>query len=176
MSAFELKFLAFRVYRFADTKAFRQLHELHASRLRRYIAFKVNRPEDADELTSEVFLRAWEYMTAQKVDNVTAFFYRIARNLIADHYRKGTKSEPLTAALERTLEAPGSVARDIEIKEESDELLVIMRQLKPEHREVLLMRYQDEMNIKEIADALEKTPNAIRVLLHRAKQALKRNV
>jgi RNA polymerase sigma-70 factor (ECF subfamily) len=176
MSAFEHKFLAFRVYRFADTNAFRRLHELHVERVHRFVAFKVNRPEDADELTSEVFLRAWEYMTAQKVDNVTAFFFRVARNIIADHYRKSGRTEPLTPALEDITPAAGSFTRDLEVKEEADQLLEVMKTLKEEHRTVLLMRYQDEMSIAEIAEVLGKNSNAVRVLLHRAKQAIKRKV
>lgn len=176
MSTFEIKFLTFRVFRFGDTKAFRQLHTLHAARIRHYIAFRVNRPEDADELTNEVFLRAWEYMTAQQVENITALFFRIARNLIADHYRKGGKTVPLTPVMEDGLAAPGSLTRDAEVQEEAAEVYKVMKSLKEEYQEVLLLRYQDEMSIEEMSDILGKTPNAVRVLLHRAKQALKENV
>ena len=176
MSTFEIKFLTFRVFRFGDTKAFRQLHTLHAARIQHYIAFRVSKPEDADELTNEVFLRAWEYMTAQHVDNITALFFRIARNLIADHYRKSGKTVPLTPVIESGLAAPGSIAQDTQIQEEATELYQIMRSLKEEYQEVLQLRYQDEMSTEEIAEVLGKTPNAVRVLLHRAKQALKEKV
>ncbi|MFZ2681939.1 MAG: sigma-70 family RNA polymerase sigma factor [Patescibacteria group bacterium] len=176
MSAIEIKFLTFRVYRFADTKAFKQLHALHAARVGRYIAYRVNRSEDVEELTSEVFLRSWEYMTAQQVDNITALFFRIARNLIADYYRKSGRTVPLTPAIESTLQAPGSLTDDAQVKEEAGELVRVMKSLKDDHREVLEMRYQDEMTTEEIAEVLGKTPNAVRVLLHRAKQALKAKV
>ena len=54
MSDLEIKFLAFRVYRSADKQAFSRLHELHVERIHRFVAFKVARPEEADEITSEV--------------------------------------------------------------------------------------------------------------------------
>lgn len=176
MSTFEIKFLTFRVFRFADAKAFRQLHKLHAARLRHYIAYRVARGEDADELTSEVFLRAWEYMTAQHVENATALFFRIARNLIADHYRKSGRTVPLTPVMEDTVAAPGSVVGQLQVQEETAELLKVMAGLKDEYRDVLLMKYQDEMSTEEIGEILGKTNNAVRVLLHRAKQALKDSV
>ena len=137
---------------------------------------RVGRPEDADEITNEVFLRSWEYMTAQQVENVTALFFRIARNLIADHYRKSGRTVPLTPIMEDNLAAPGSIEHDAQVKEEMSDLVEIMKGLKDEYREVLELRYQDEMSIDEIAELLGKTPNAVRVLLHRAKQALKKKV
>lgn len=176
MSATEIKFLAFRVYRFADAKAFQKLHALHVIRIRRYIAFRVAKSEDADELTNEVFLRGWEYMTAQRVESVPALLFRIARNLIADHYRKSGQVIPLTAVIENAAMAPGSLAEDVQVREEFAELIEVMQRLKPEYREVLEMRYQHEMSIEEISDVLGKTPNAVRVLVHRAKQALKDQV
>ncbi len=176
MSAFQIKFLAFRVYRFGDTKAFHELHTLYYERVKRFVSFKVARDEDAEELANEVFLRAWEYMSAQKVDNVMAFLYRLARNLIADHYRRGKTTEPLTPEIENTVAAEGSLVDEAATHEEAEDLLKRMRSLKEEYRVALAMRYQDEMSTAEIAQALDKKVSAVRVLLYRAKQALKKTV
>ena len=176
MSTLEIKFLTFRVHRFGDAKAFRRLYELHAGRIRHYIAFRVKRVEDADELTSEVFLRVWEYVSVHKVDNVTALFFKIARNLIVDHYRKDGRTVPLTPVIEAELAAPGSVTDQLQIKEEATELIEAMKQLTLEQQEVLRMRYLDEMSAEEIGEQLDRTPNSVRVILHRAKQALKKQV
>lgn len=176
MSELEIKFLTFRVYRFSDTKAFRRLHTLLSTRVRRYIAFRVNRSEDADELTSEVFLRAWEYMTTHKVENLIALLFKMARNMIADHYRKSGRTVPLTPAAEANLMDPGSIVQDAQLQEEYAELLAVMKGLKSEYQDVLRMRYLEEMSTEEIAEALDKTANATRVLLHRAKSALKKKM
>ena len=76
MSALREKFLAFRVYRYADREAYGEIYDLFADRIRRFLVFKLPRTEDADELTSEVFLRGWEYMSSGAVNNMNAFFFR----------------------------------------------------------------------------------------------------
>lgn len=167
------QFLMFRVYRFQDTKAYSELYDFYATRVRRYIFFKVPRPEDADELTADVFLRGWEYATANRVDQAGSFFYRIARNVIADFYRKHHEVEELTEANEVPYADGQTVAEEVATNEETARLLKTMQQLKEEYREVLFMRFMDEMSIKEIALALDKTSVNVRVLLHRAKKALK---
>lgn len=174
MSVLREKFLAFRVRRYADRTAFGEIYDLFADRIRRFLVFKLPRTEDADELTSEVFLRAWEYMSTGTVSNLNAFFFRIARNLVADFYRKYKPTDGIEAA--EHFDDGVSVEEGVATKIAGDELLELLRTLKDEYREVLVMRYLSEMEVGEIASALEKTPNSIRVLLHRAKKALQEKV
>lgn len=164
------KFLLFRVYRFRDTGAYGQLYDHYFSKIRRYVYFKVPRGEDADELTAEVFLRGWEYATSSRVENPGALFYRIARNLVADFYRQRQETESTDG---REFVGEDHLEEKIAEKEEQKALIRKLRQLKDEYREILVMRYLDEMSVKEIALMLEKTPNNVRVTLHRAKNALK---
>ncbi len=172
MSAYKQKFLSFRVFRFKDSNAYGQLYDMHADRIRRYLVFKVPRREDADELTSEVFLRGWEYMTSSGVENAGAFFFRVAKNLVADFYRKNGPVEALSETVMNNIPSAEKVEDDVAVKVESDDLIEKIRSLKEEYRDVLVMRYLSEMSVSEIASTLEKTPNNVRVLLHRAKKAL----
>lgn len=172
MSAYRQKFLAFRVYRFKDAKAYGALYDIHADRIRRFLVFKVPRTEDAEELTSEVFLRGWEYMTSSGVDNAGAFFFRIAKNLVADFYRRNPPVEEISEIAFENIASKEELEKEVEIKVESDVLIEKLKSLKDEYKEVLVMRYLSEMSVGEIASTLEKTPNNVRVLLHRAKKAL----
>ncbi len=174
MSTIREKFLSFRVYRHRDRAAFGEIYDLFADRIRRFLVFKLPRVEDADELTSEVFLRGWEYMTTGPVNNMNAFFFRIARNLVADFYRKYKMTEEIDTAEQK--DSGVSLEAGVATKIAGDELLEQLKTLKDEYREVLVMRYLSEMEVGEIASALEKTPNSIRVLLHRAKKALQEKV
>ncbi len=174
MSTLREKFLAYRVYRHQDSAAYGEIYDLFADRIRRFLAFKLPRNEDADDLAGEVFLRGWEYMTSSAVSNLNAFFFRIARNLVADFYRKYKVTEELSQAAEK--DDGVSVSDEIATKIESDELINALKHLKDEYREVLVMRYLSEMEVGEIASALEKTSNSVRVLLHRAKKALQDHV
>lgn len=171
MSMRRQKFLLFRVYRFRDTSAYAQLYDEYFSKIRRYVYFRVPRSEDTDELTAEVFLRGWEYTTSSKVDNPGALFYRIAQNLIADFYRKETSTDAITDEMQ--IPDSRDELKEAANKSEQDQLLRLLKKLKDEYREILVMRYLDEMSIKEISLIIEKTPNNVRVLLHRAKNALR---
>lgn len=170
MSTLREKFLTFRVYRHRDSAAYGEIYDLFADRIRRFLVFKLPRQEDAEDLVSEVFLRGWEYMATSTVNNLNAFFFRIARNLVADFYRKHKLTEGLEKA--ERLVSNQSLENDVAEKIAGDDLLRAVRGLKDEYRDVLVMRYLSEMEVGEIASALEKTPNSIRVLLHRAKKAL----
>lgn len=172
MSDQYIKFLALRIYRNRDAKAFDELYDLYWRRLHRYLLTKLPRPEDATEITSEVFLRGWEYMTSSRVDNVTGLVYRIARNLVADFYRTQKTTESLDDH-EPFLAAPGSLEKEVMVKNETEGLLIQLKSLKDEYREVIVLRFLNEMDIAEIAEALEKTPNHVRVTLHRALKSLR---
>jgi RNA polymerase sigma-70 factor (ECF subfamily) len=168
-------FLLVRVFRYQDADAYAELYDNYYNRIRRHIAFKIGRKEDVEELASEVFLRGWEYATSSQVENANAFFYRIASNLVADFYRSREKKRSYPIEIvEDLLEDSQSIIEDIDNKQEVKRLLTKILQLKDEYRDILVMRFLDELSIKEIAEALEKTPNATRVTLHRAKNALSR--
>lgn len=171
MSMRRQQFLLFRVYRFQDAAAYGELYDEFYERIHRYITFKIPHFEDVDELTSEVFLRGWEYATASKVDNFNALLYRMARNLIADYYRSKKVTGPLEEA-ENIPQQGRSLEETVMIKEEFRHIMQKLGKLKEEYREVLTMRYLDDLSVSEIAEALEKTPNTVRVTLHRAKKAL----
>lgn len=164
-------FYLFRVYRFQDTKAYAALYDLYFDRIRRFLYFKLPTEKDADELTAEVFLRGWEYATSSRVEHAGALFYRIARNITADYYRKNSITE-VDISEAKQMPANDDLEERVMIHDESRLLLQKLKKLQANYQEILIMRFLDEMSIKEIADALEERPNNIRVRLHRAKKAL----
>lgn len=173
MSGYRTKYLAKRVFTSRDGQAYGELYDLYADRLRRFLFFKLPRQEDAEDLLHETFLRAWEYMTSSLVEEAEALLFRIARNLIADFYRKKSP-EALTTALEGTLTDGTDLEGATDTHLLSAKAIAALGALKDEYREVLVMRYLSEMDVHEIARALTKTPNNIRVLLHRATLACKK--
>lgn len=165
------KFLLFRVYQFQDTQAYAELYDLYFDKIRRYVYFKMPVCGEIDEITAEVFLRGWEYTTSSRVENPSALFYKIARNLIADFYRQ--RKEEVSLENVADVDSGENLQESVASRLESDDLILKIKLLKDEYREVLIMKYLDEMSIGEIADALEKTSNSVRVILHRAKKALR---
>ena len=74
-----------------DKEAFARVYDLYVVKIYRYIFFKVSNQNEAQDLTSEVFLKAWEYINSpsfKQVNNLNGFLYRIARNIVVDYYRQ----------------------------------------------------------------------------------------
>ena len=173
MSGYRAKYLAKRVYTARDGHAYGELYDLYADRIRKFLFFKLPKQEDAEDLLNETFLRAWEYMTSSLVEDVSALLFRIARNLVADFYRK-KRPEALSQEMEATLQATQEIEGETNTLLETEHALAALREVKEEYQEVLVMRYLSEMDVEEIAHALTKSPNNVRVLLHRATTAVRK--
>ncbi|MBI1908487.1 sigma-70 family RNA polymerase sigma factor [Candidatus Uhrbacteria bacterium] len=166
------QFLAFRVFRFRDADAYQTLYREYVEPIERQLSLKLPRREDVDELTSEVFLRGWEYMTANRVEHPQAFFFRIAGNLVAEFYRKAKPTEELDEA--SAVPAAGSLAEDVASSDALQQLLEKVSRLKDEYQAVIRLKYIEERSIEEIARELGKSATNVRVLLYRAKRAFQK--
>lgn len=170
------KFLLLRIYRNKDQRAFGELYDLYESRIYRYLVFKMPTQSDAEDALSETFIRAWEYMQTTPVENVSAFLYRIARTVCANFYRTRSRRPQ-----EVEMEAGESVSETSEATVQEavasvlslETISALLPRLKDEYRDVVVMRFLDELSMREIGEALEKTEGAVRTQLHRALQALR---
>lgn len=164
-----------------DTESFAKLYDELASRIYRFVFFKVNNVEEAEDITSQVFLKVWHYIQEgeEEIRSIRAFVYRITRNLIIDYYRTKSQSLPLEYKTIQDDERILSQLVDKSLREEMEQKsdLVIMykalQQLKDEYREIIVLKYIDELSTKEIGQVLNKNSNAVRAQLLRALTALK---
>ena len=159
-----------------QTEAFAELYDMYSKQVYRYIYFKVPTKERAEDLTSDVFLKSWEYMNKHNntVKNFQAFIYQIARNLIADFYKKN-KELPLEYA-ESTAVEDHSFQRKIEDISDWQILEASLRKLgkiNEKWQEVLVLRHIEDLSTKEIAKVMNESHANVRVLLHRALDKLK---
>ena len=160
----------------ASRQLFLDAYDEHADAIFRHCVFRVFSRERAEELVQETFVRFWEYLGKEKkIENIRAFLYRIATNLIIDESRK-KKTESLDALLEDSpyLEPQGEGADSVERAALMREAMDYMQKLKPEEREIIMMRFIDDLSPKEIAEVLRTNPNVVSVRLHRALQSLRR--
>lgn len=161
-----------------DHQAFGEFYDLYIDKIYRFIYFKVNSVEDAQDLSSEVFLKVWQYIYEdKKIDNLNAFVYIVARNVVVDFYRQKARreenEEPVSENHITLLDQQSDLLKKQIKDSELSEVLLELKNLKDEYREALILYYLDELSIKEIAKILDKTPGACRVLIHRALNALK---
>ncbi len=160
-----------------DQQAFTELYDSYVAKIYRFIYFKVSSVEAAQDLTSEVFLKVWQYFTEGKqVKHLQAFIYQVARNLVIDHYRQKANQQTISTDDEGVAELPDTtVGVDITLQLSSDveKLEEALRQLKDEYREVIVLRYLDGLSTGEVASILDKSKGNVRVLTHRAIEALR---
>lgn len=159
-----------------DDTAFVEAYDLFAPKIYRHALYRTSSDETAADIMSETFLKAWEYVreSAKEITHLRAFLYRIANNMVVDHYRRRARApDPIDDELERTLGIDMMIEETVDISIESGRMREAMLTLKIETRELLVMRYLDDLTIDEIAETTGKTKNAVYVALHRAVKDLK---
>ena len=171
------KYIAFRAIN-KDPEAFAQAYDLYVDQIYRFIFFKVRTVEEAQDLTSETFLKTWQYIVdGNKVENLRALLYRIARNLVVDHYRKSRPEVALDEDIPLLKDQESVVADDaseeVDLQLAKEQIQKKLVELKDEYREVIILRHIEELSIKEIAEIIEKKPGAVRITLYRAVHTLK---
>ncbi len=173
------KILLFRVRTSRDEQAFGKLYDLYKKELFRFARSRLPTNEDADDLSAHTFFTAWTIITtshgAEDEHHFRGLIYHIARWAITDFYRKKKDDisvDALTNAgvqLADNKETPGK----IEAVADLSMLVRYLDRLKPEQKEVVILRYFQDMEYEEIAKRLEKNVNAVRVMLHRAIKELR---
>lgn len=155
---------------------FEKCYRQHSKNIFRFIYFKVNDTELAKDFTADTFIKCWKLLDkGEKIKNSRAILYKIAHGIVIDHYRKKKirKTVPIDSVDEFDLVSNEDLEAKLSVKQQSEELLGVLKSLKKEYQDILLMYYIDELSVGEISKILDKKENAIRVLIHRAIKALK---
>jgi len=164
-----------------DKDAYGKFYDLYVKRIYRFIFFKVNSEHDAQDLTSEVFLKVWQYIKDDKdIQNLNSFIYMVARNCVIDFYRQQVRKQdnetPADDSAYGNADEAADPQRKLAAASDLKEILAGLKNLKDEYREVIILRFIDELSIREITEILKKPNLSVRVLLHRAMEALKKEV
>lgn len=161
-----------------DADAFGELYNAYIGKIYRYILFKVPTHEEAEDLAADVFLRAWQHLYQQQrpVHSLNAFLYQVAKNIVIDFYR-GRAQSGLSISTELVGElADWKQQRLFQQVEQALELANIersIRQLKDEYKDVVLLRYVEELSVGEIAHILGKSRGTVRVMIYRALKVIR---
>ena len=153
-----------------DAASFAGLYEAFYDKIYRYVMFKTSSNVDAEDITEEVFLRMLESISSfsWKGYPFTSWLFRIAHNLVVDHYRR--KGRQKTVALEDASQMVGASSYDIEkgldLKLSMHQVHDAMTGLSSLQREVITLRFAGGLSLRETAQALGKKENAIKALQH----------
>lgn len=161
-----------------NPEAFDKIYDKYLDRIYRFIFFRVSSKEQAEDLSSQVFLKALEYLgEKRKINNLQAFLYQIARNLIIDFYRD--KKEVVSLDREEAKELQDGqldISEKVNTKLEIEKIKKALTEIRDGYKEVIILYYLEELSIREIAQILEKNKGNVRILIHRALKALREKI
>ncbi|MBE0447502.1 MAG: sigma-70 family RNA polymerase sigma factor [Actinobacteria bacterium] len=160
-----------------DTEAFGQLYDLYFDKLFGYAYYKVGNRFEAEDIVEQVFLKALEKISEFEWRGApfSSWLFRIASNLIVDHYRSA-KYEAVDISEETDLLLGDDCNPEQFAIRESDRNKIVdaIRTLTEEQQQVIVMRFIAGMTIEEVAKAIDKNTGAVKALQHRAIGSLSR--
>ena len=155
---------------------FGEVYDTYAQKIYQFIYYKTYNKEIAEDLVSQTFLRALEklhYFDPAK-GTMSAWLYQIARNIVADHYR----ARKYTVDIEDVwdLASDQNVELDLENREQLEELREVLKKLPGDQRDMLILRIWQDLSYKEIAQILDKTEGACKMMFSRIIAKLRKEI
>jgi RNA polymerase sigma-70 factor (ECF subfamily) len=157
-----------------DRAAFTALYESCIDRVYRHVYYKVSNHYDAEEITQEAFVRAWKAIDKYKRTGApfVSWIITIAGNLVIDYYREHQKvmiTDEIEKISEKDLgnQIPGP-ERQAEMNFDNGVIKKAVLKLNGDKQKVILMHFIDGLSYEEIAQVLNKSEGAIRVIQYRA--------
>jgi len=156
-----------------DQSAFAELYNTYVDKIYKYVYYKVGNAADAEDLCEQVFLKAWEAIGRYKWCGYpfSSWLYKLAHNLVVDHYRTRRDPMPLNDLLYTPLE-PADPENALHATLEAEEIRRAIAQLTGEQRQVIQLKFVEGYSNLEIAEMLNKKEGAIRALQYRALRSL----
>jgi RNA polymerase sigma-70 factor (ECF subfamily) len=157
-------------------QTFMRAYEEFSDPIFRYCYAQTSSRDTATDLSAETFTKAWQYLAdGKEIEQMRPFLYRIATNAIID-YRRKKKESSLDALTEEGYDYADSadVVSQREMNFEGAQAMEILSTLDDKYKDVLVMRFVEDMSVKEIAHATGETENNTSVRIHRGLDKLKK--
>jgi RNA polymerase sigma-70 factor, ECF subfamily len=161
-----------------DREALEALYLLHFDRIYSYLHMSVGNRHDAEDLTTQTFLKMLEKIGSFKWQSApfSAWLFRIAHNLAMDHFRARRRWQPE----EEVPEPPGEEEPSAELAAMQtigrESMLKLIERLSPEQQQVLTLKFVFNLPNAEVGAILDKTEGAIKSLQHRALVSLQKQI
>lgn len=154
------------------TDAFGELYIIFVEKIYRYLFYHVKSKTFAEDITEEVFLKAWRAIKSCKGKESTfsSWLYRIAHNQMVDEIRKRQRRPALEL---ENVENIGDNRERVEKSQEQLELAEVIDRLSPNQRQVIILKFIEGLDNPDIARIMDKSEGAIRILQMRGLSRLK---
>lgn len=158
-------------------KEFEKIYDQHIERIYRFVYLKVDSKETAEDLTADIFARCWQtYRNGEKIEHISGFLYRLARNAISEFYRNNANTQIISHENVTIIQDNVTFLEKINLDTEIKQVKKALSRLPDEYQDLIIWRYLEELEIPEIAKIMEKSEEAVRMQLSRAMTALKDQV
>ena len=158
-----------------DKEAFARLYEAHFDRIYRYLVLRIGNKAEAEDMTQQVFVKAFESIPSFRWKGVplSAWLFRIARNMVIDHVRK-IKKRPTVPFEESLVSSDSNTQLEIERKLDIEQLVSATKRITTAQRQVISLRFAGGLSIAEVARVMGKNQGAVKALQHSAIVALRK--
>jgi len=158
-----------------NKESFGLLYDHYLPKIFRFILFKVTNRAEAEDLVHEVFLSAWQNIHRYRYEGYpfSSWLYQIARNSVIDYYRTSKKNLNIENIDEEIIKINAHYPEKLDAALEIEKLKQVIKLLKPDYQDVIIMRFVEDLSCQEIAITLNKSEGAIRLVQHRALKELK---
>jgi RNA polymerase sigma-70 factor (ECF subfamily) len=160
-----------------DQDAFGELYDRHVVRVYRHIYYMVGNATEAEDLTAQTFLRAWEAIERYQVRGApfVSWLLRIAHNLGVSHLRARRETSQVHEGIidDKMRRDPESSYQQTAEEELVREAILLLRE---EQRQVIILRFIEDLDYREVAEIIGKSVAAIRVIQHRALNSLRKQM
>ena len=161
-----------------DRDALEELYLIHFDRIYSYLHVSVGNRHDAEDLTTQTFLKMLEKIGSFKWQSApfSAWLFRIAHNLAMDHFRARRRWQPEEEVPEPVGDAEPSAELTAMQTIGRESMLKLIDRLSPEQQQVLTLKFVFNLPNAEVAAILDKTEGAIKALQHRALVSLQQQI
>ncbi len=158
-----------------DFEAFGELYSIYLDRIYRYVFYQVKDRMTAEDITEEVFIKAWKAINSCKGKEQTflPWLRSIAHNHVIDGFR--SKQKEMSLNIETVAEVY-DFSLEVETKLEQQQLLDVMARLPQNQRQVIILKFIEGLDNREIGQVMHRNQGAIRVLQMRALAALRQKL
>ena len=154
-------------------ETFQEAYNLYKKALSTHAHYKINDPMISEDLVQETYLKTWAYLVkGGKIEKMKAFLYHVLNNLIVDQYRKHKESS-LDFLLEKGFDPNFDNTESVSNIIDGRNAFTLIDKLPESYREVMKMKFVDDLSLEEMSNLTGKSRNTLAVRLHRGTQKLK---
>lgn len=158
-----------------DFEAFGELYNTYLDRIYRYVFYQVKDRMAAEDLIEEIFVKAWKAIGSYRGKGraFSAWLYRIAHNYLVDYFRKKKKRDLLEMETATIVASP---EQETERRAGWQELLEAVSGLHDNQKQVIMLKFVEGLDNREIGQIMGKSQGAIRILQMRALSTLRKKL